>query len=307
MSRPNSWRSWKILLRAIVSRSRRQTSGDEDPDILLARAQSEMRALQVRSREKAVRAITHKNQLQSLVQTARQDIDDICRKLEEALAAGDEGVASRLHRRKEEAEAYLRERQELLSRAEESVRQVKSAIKREEEVIRRRTAQALALQAQWKLVRIEQAVTLSLAQISARGGDADSIHLTREQIRARHARNRHYATEALTQKNQLQMMVDGAEVQVANLRDMVSLARRKGDDALECLLLREMEQYEATLAQSREALDRARVVTERARELVQEESERVRQFGDSLLLRAEDDEAERRQAKSEAEIGRAHV
>jgi phage shock protein A len=269
-------RWWQVLQRQLTGAS---AGPEEDPDVLLERAQEEMRLLHARNRERAVRAITQKNQLQQMVEETERQVQRLEQKADLALSRGEDVLARQLLEEKQNYEEMLELTRAQLEQAEETAQAVKQAIKREEGLIRQRTAHAMALQTQWRLVKIEQSITVSLAQISAAGSDGG--RLTREQIQERHERNREYVAEAFTQKNELQQMVDGIEVQVASLREKSDLARQRGDDTLEHELLREMEQYEATLAQAREALNHAVAVTERARGLVQEESARVRALADS--------------------------
>ena len=253
---------------------------EEDPEQLLARAQAEMRQLHAQNRERAVRAITQKNRLQQMVRDTERQVDSLREQEDEARRSDQLELALQLCHEAENYEHTLALTQSQLESAEETAEQVKAAIKRDEERIRQKTAHALALRAQWNLVKIEQAITVSLAQIST-GSDA---RLTREQVRERHERNREYAAEAFTQKNDLQQMVDSAEETVARLREKAVEARGSGDDEREHELLRVIEQQEATLAQSRDALLHAIAVADRARELVEEEASRIRLLGEAYSL-----------------------
>ena len=141
------------------------------------------------------------------------------------------------------------------------------AIRREEERIRQKTAEMLALQTQWKLVQIEKSLTISLAQLTA-FGDAP---LTRERAGERHRRSRALVVEAITQKNHLGVLADETRRRADSLREKAASARRSNDEGIERIVLRELEQQEATLAATETAHSRANQITDRARTLLEEE------------------------------------
>ncbi|HVK03831.1 MAG TPA: hypothetical protein VM490_10160 [Armatimonadaceae bacterium] len=246
-----------------------------DPDVLLARAQREMQELHARNRERAVEAITRKNNLQERADYYQKRVDVLLLQAAQAENLGDVDSAERLRDEAAACEETLNQTLASLAEAVEVAETVKASIKSEEEAIRRRTAEALALKAQWKTVQVQRSLLESLVEINAGLEGAT----TPRQMQARHARNRRLVLQAIAQKNNLNVMLEDTEKRVHLLREKATLAQQRGDDELENSLLREMEQYEATLDGTRAALEKAVEVTERAKGLIHEEEARLRGLG----------------------------
>jgi phage shock protein A len=134
----------------------------EDPELLLQQAQEEMRAMHAKNRERAVQAITQKNNLQQMVNDTQKTVDNLQGKAELALKRGDRDLALQLLKEKQSYEQSLQLTRTQLEQAIETSEAVKVAIKREEEKIREKTAQALALKAQWKNSQIQIAMNKAL-------------------------------------------------------------------------------------------------------------------------------------------------
>jgi phage shock protein A len=134
----------------------------EDPDVLLSQAQREMTEMHARNRERAVQAITQKNNLQQMVDDMQKRVDNLQAKAELALKRGDRDLALQLLKEKQSYDVSLNTTKESLAQALETVESVKAAIKREEERIRQKTAEALALKAQWKNSQIQNAMHKAL-------------------------------------------------------------------------------------------------------------------------------------------------
>jgi phage shock protein A len=256
----------RILQRQIAS----PEPPDEDPEMLLQEAQEQMRALHAKNRERAVEAITQKNNLQFMVEDTRRRLEHLRLKAEEAEQTGnlEKAVQCRSEAGQYEQTLVLTEAQ--LAQAIETAEAVKTAIKSEEERIRQKTAEALALKAQWKSVQIEQTISRRLAEISSGISGKTSA-----EFRAQHERNRQALAEAIQVRNELQQMVEQTARKVAELKVKANFARQREDETLERTLLREMEQHEAVLLSTRDALDRAEMMTDRAKVLFQEEEERL--------------------------------
>jgi len=134
----------------------------EDPELLLQQAQEEMRAMHAKNRERAVQAITQKNNLQQMVNDTQKTVDNLQAKAEMALKRGDRDLALQLLKEKQNYEQTLQMTRTQLEQAIETSEAVKAAIKREEEKIRQKTAEALALKAQWKNSQIQIAMNKAL-------------------------------------------------------------------------------------------------------------------------------------------------
>lgn len=69
---------------------------EDDPDVLLAYAQIEMRESQARNRERAVQAITAKNHLQAEVDNTEKIINNFQIKADKATLEGNQDLADQL-------------------------------------------------------------------------------------------------------------------------------------------------------------------------------------------------------------------
>jgi phage shock protein A len=134
----------------------------ENPELLLQQAQEEMRAVHAKNRERAVQAITQKNNLQQMVDDTQKKVDMLQAKAELALKRGDRDLALQLLKEKASYETTLQMTRTQLEQAIETSEAVKAAIKAEEERIRQKTAEALALKAQWKNSQIQIAMNKAL-------------------------------------------------------------------------------------------------------------------------------------------------
>lgn len=76
----------------------------ENPDLLLQQAQEEMRAVHQKNRERAVQAITQKNNLQQMVDDTQKKVDMLQSKAELALKRGDRDLALQLLKEKQSYE-----------------------------------------------------------------------------------------------------------------------------------------------------------------------------------------------------------
>ncbi len=242
----------------------------EDPEMLLRRAQAEMQATHARNRERAVQAITMKNNLELMVRDTQKTIEGLRARANAAEMRGEEHLAAQI---REEVTVYectlVRTRAEY-EQAVEMAEQVKSAIRREEEQIRRKTAEALALQAQWRTLEVERSLTQLMTEISV-AQNVGATQLNPLDISQRHRRNREGMVQAIVAKNNLLQIVNEAEQRVTMLREKADHARQQNEEDLERHLLREMEMYEANLAGAQTALYRAEAVAERAKALVHQE------------------------------------
>jgi phage shock protein A len=158
----------------------------EDPEILLSQAQQEMREAQIKNRQRAVEAITQKNQLQALVDQTQKTVDNLGAKAEIALKNGDRDLARQLLIEKQQYETTLTTTKESLQAALDTTEAVKGAMRKEEERIRTKTAEALALKAQWKQSQIEISLNKALEGISSSGSD-EAFHRAQTKIQAAHS------------------------------------------------------------------------------------------------------------------------
>lgn len=202
----------------------------EDPDILLQQAQQEMKEAQAKNRERAVQAITQKNNLQALVDQTQKTVDNLQAKAELALRNGDRDLARQLLVEKGQYETTLASTKESLTAAVDTTEAIKTALRREEERIRAKTAQALALKAQWKQSQIEISINKALDGMTTDGTDAA---FERAQAKISSARSESSArTELAKEKleNKIQALDDvsansAADVELARLEQQMGLAK----------------------------------------------------------------------------------
>jgi phage shock protein A len=134
----------------------------ESPDIMLDQARRDMQGALIANREKAVQAITQKNRLQSMLDEAKKKSSELEARAAMALKQGDRELATQFMREKMNNDASVTTLQQSYDSAAATVDQVKVAIKRQEEEVRKKTGEALALKAQWKQAQIQNSISKAL-------------------------------------------------------------------------------------------------------------------------------------------------
>jgi phage shock protein A len=134
----------------------------EDPDIMLDQARRDMQAALIANREKAVQAITQKNRLQSMLDEVKKKSAALESQAAMALKQGDRDTATIFMREKMNNDQTVTQLQSSYDQAAATVENVKVAIKRQEEEVRKKTAEALALKAQWKQAQIQSSISKAL-------------------------------------------------------------------------------------------------------------------------------------------------
>ncbi|AIE88136.1 PspA/IM30 family protein [Fimbriimonas ginsengisoli] len=134
----------------------------EDPDIMLDQARRDMQGALVSNKERAVQAITQKNRLQMMLDDERKKAAQLESQATMALKQGDRELATQFMREKMNHDATIATLQQSYEQAVATVDQVKIAIKRQEEEVRKKTAEALAMKAQWKQAQIQNSISKAL-------------------------------------------------------------------------------------------------------------------------------------------------
>lgn len=127
----------------------------EDPEILLQEAAREMRQNLADNRQRAVTAITQKNNLKALLDEQERRIAQLDAQAEMAVKKGDRDLARRILREKLTFQQTLEGTRTSYDQAVQASEAIKVAIRRQEETVRQRTAEALAKRAQWKQAQIQ--------------------------------------------------------------------------------------------------------------------------------------------------------
>lgn len=134
----------------------------EDPDMMLDQARRDMQTTLQQNKEKAVQAITQRNNLQAMVDEHERRVASLEANAVAALKQNNRDLARQFLREKGNYQTTLESLRTSLSQANETVEMVKVAIRRQEEEVRKRTAEALAMKAQYKQSQIENSLNKAL-------------------------------------------------------------------------------------------------------------------------------------------------
>lgn len=134
----------------------------ENPQVIIDESIREMKETQVKNRERAVQAITQKNNLQTLVDNEEKQARNLEAKAALALQQGNRELAKSLLRQKAQHDRTLEQMRVSLKQAEETSQAVKIAIQRDEDRVRQKMAEALALKANMKQAEIQIAINKAL-------------------------------------------------------------------------------------------------------------------------------------------------
>ena len=201
-----------------------------DAEAILQQAYSQMEEMQARNRERAVQVITQKNNLQALVAQMERMV---ARLEEQAQAAGQAGDAEReqaLLAERSQSLLTLAQTQASLQGAIEMTEAVKTAMRREEEAIRARTAQALTMKAQYKQAQIEFEIEKS------------RLGMTTTKAAEWFERAQSKIQQAQARRGLMAQIRKTAEV----LQEAAEAAERDGDAALSGRLLSEQAELKKT-------------------------------------------------------------
>lgn len=127
----------------------------ENPEVLLQEAAREMRENLAANRQRAITAITQKNNLKALLDEQEKRVEQLEGQAELALKNGDRDLARRVLREKLTFQETLTQTRVSYDQAVQASEAIKVAIRRQEETVRQRTAESLAKKAQWKQAQIQ--------------------------------------------------------------------------------------------------------------------------------------------------------
>lgn len=179
----------------------------EDPEIMLDQAKRDMQQALIANREKAVQAIAMKNRLQQELDDATRRSSQLENQAATALKAGNRDLARQFLREKATNDATLETLKTTLAQAVETVESVKVAIKRQEEDVRRKTAEALAMKAQWKQAQIQSSISKALEGLTFENEYEGSFAAARDKIKDKQA-------EAAARQEMLSTSVQGKIMQM---------------------------------------------------------------------------------------------
>lgn len=159
----------------------------EDPDMMLDQAKRDMQQTLIANREKAVQAIAQKNRLQQMLDEEKKKSAQLESQATMALRQGNRELARSFIREKQNSDASIETLSATLAQAIETVENVKVAIKRQEEEVRKKTAEALALKAQWKQSQIQDSISKALEGLTFENQYEGSFSAARDRIRDKQA------------------------------------------------------------------------------------------------------------------------
>ncbi len=159
----------------------------EDPDIMLDQARRDMQEALVQNRERAVQAITQKNRLQQMLDESTKKSAQLESQASMALQQGNRDLARQFLREKANIDGTVTALKTTLAQAVETVEAVKTAIKRQETEVRRKTAEALAMKAQWKQAQIQTSISKALEGLTFESEYEGSFAAIRDRIQDKQA------------------------------------------------------------------------------------------------------------------------
>ena len=159
----------------------------EDPDMMLDQARRDMQEALVQNREKAVQAITQKNRLQQMHDDSERKSIQLESQASMALQQGNRDLARQFLREKANNDTTIATLKSTLAQAVETVEAVKSAIKRQDADVRKKTAEALAMKAQWKQAQIQTSISKALEGLTFENEYEGSFAAAKEKIQDKQA------------------------------------------------------------------------------------------------------------------------
>ncbi|MEP0767139.1 MAG: PspA/IM30 family protein [Fimbriimonadia bacterium] len=178
----------------------------EDPEILLDQARREMRENLASNRERAIQAITQKNNLQHLVDDHTRRIAALQANAEQALRQGNRDLARQLLREKAHLEQTLEGLKASLAQATETVEAIKVAMRRQEEQVKAKYAEMLALKARWKQAQITKEINKAMESLTFETTEQD-WSVAAEKIR-------HAESEAAARQEMMASSLQGKMLQL---------------------------------------------------------------------------------------------
>lgn len=199
----------------------------ENPEVIINESLREMKENQIKNRERAVQAITQKNQLQGLVDQEERLAANLEAKAALALQQGNRELARQLLREKSLHDRTLEQLRVSLKQAEETSEAVKTAIKREEERFRVKTAEALALKSSMKQAQIQIAINKALDGMQT-DDTAQSWDRAQERIKSMQSEAAARAEVAKTSVTSRLEMIEDQQVDADTEKALAEMEARLG-------------------------------------------------------------------------------
>lgn len=133
---------------------------------MLDQARRDMQETLIANRERAIQAITQRNQLEKLLNDQKAKSANLENQAVAALKSGDRDLARNIMREKANTDTVAAQLQTSFDQATVTVNSVKVAIQRQQEEVQKKTAEALALKAQWKNAQIQNSIAKAMDGLS---------------------------------------------------------------------------------------------------------------------------------------------
>jgi phage shock protein A len=194
----------------------------EDPEVILAEAQDQMRRELGKVQENAVQAIAARNQLRGVLQDQVNKSAELEAKARAAVRQGDEELARQLLVEKGSYDQNIEALRVQLENAEKAAEAVKHGYKSMEMQVRQSAAKRLALVAGWKQAKIQEQLNKALSGISMEG-PTQAFQQAEERIRQLQAQ-----ADA-----RIELAQGGLQQKIAKLENVV--ATEKANEELEAM------------------------------------------------------------------------
>lgn len=136
----------------------------EDPMMMIDQAKRDMQESLVKNRERAVQAITQRNNLAALLRNCQSQIERNKAQAAMALKQNNRPLALQFAKEMAVNEAQLEQLQSALSQADTACTNVKKAIERQESEFKKKLAEAAALKARYKSAEVQNAIAKALEE-----------------------------------------------------------------------------------------------------------------------------------------------
>ncbi|MDK3156830.1 PspA/IM30 family protein [Kamptonema cortianum] len=200
----------------------------EDPEIMLDQARRDMQGALVANREKAVQAITQRNRLQQMLDESIKKSAQLEAQATTALRQGNRELARQFLREKATVDASIDTLKATHGQAVETVEQVKVAIKRQEEEVKKKTAEALAMKAQWKQAQIQESIGRALEGLTFENEYEGSFAAARDRIRDKQAEAQARGEMMANSIQGKMMMMEDQTMDMAAEDELVKLEEKLG-------------------------------------------------------------------------------
>ncbi len=138
----------------------------EDPEMMLDQARRDMESAVIQNKERAIQAITQRNELEKMLANQKAKSANLDKQAELALKQGNRELALQIVREKQNSDATIQQLQQTYDQACQAVEAVKTAVERQQAETRAKTAETLALKAQWKQAQIQNSIAKTMDGLS---------------------------------------------------------------------------------------------------------------------------------------------